>query len=359
MERAICSSAVIVEHEVVKVPANGGAETVVYSPGASSNPIGLAVDAAGDLFVADFGLKQVVEITPSGAQTTIGTGWDLPDAVAVDAAGDVFVADEAPKVVEVPAGCTNNLNDCQITISGIYAYGIAVDGKGNVYIPDRSGSAPYNNADNTNTKVVEINKSQLPSLTFAATNQGIRSSDSPQTVFVQNVGNAALNFTQSHSRWISQRWATKTTARPELRSFPGLFATLTIDFTPTVGGPPPGTPLSETVGLTDNALNVSGATQSISVAGDALSPDVNVPNLVGQTQAGATGQLTGVGLSLGAVTFNQAPCLSARSSARFRRPRHQCSLDRLSALSSLPAWPHPILWGRRKGMRKDSSLAPG
>ncbi len=151
------------EHEVVKVPANGGAQTVVYSPGASSNPIGLAVDAAGDLFVADFGLKQVVEITPSGTQTTVGTGWDLPEAVAVDAAGDVFVADEAPKVVEVPAGC-NNLGACQITISGTYAYGIAVDGKGNVYIPDRSGSYPYSNADNANNQVLEINSAQPPLL---------------------------------------------------------------------------------------------------------------------------------------------------------------------------------------------------
>ena len=219
-------------------------------------------------------------------------------------------------MVEVPAGCTNNLNDCQITISGIYAYGIAVDGKGNVYIPDRSGSAPYNNADNTNTKVVEINKSQPPSLTFAATNQGSSSSDSPQTVSVQNVGNAALTLTAISFPLDFPEMGDENDCSIGASLVPGLVCPLTIDFTPTVGGPPPGTALSESVGLTDNALNVTGATQSISVAGDALSPEVNVPNLVGQTQAGATGLLTGVGSESGRCDIS----IKHRAHRRSRQP---------------------------------------
>jgi MBG domain (YGX type)/Bacterial lectin/PASTA domain len=278
------------EHEVVKVPANGGAQTVVYSPGASSNPIGLAVDAAGDLFVADFGLRQVVEITPSGTQSTVGTGWDLPEAVAVDAAGDVFVADEAPKVVEVPAGCTDNLNNCQITISSIDAYGIAVDAKGDVFLPERNG-----------TQVVEINQSQPPSLSFAATYQNT-TTDSPQVVSIENVGNAALDFTAISFPLDFPEAGDENDCSIATPLTPGLVCPLTINFTPTVGGNPPGTPLSESVGLTDNALNVTGATQSISVQGSGLSPEVNVPNVVGQSQTVATGLLSGIGLGLGAVT---------------------------------------------------------
>ena len=116
----------------------------------------------------------------------MGSGWDEPEAVAVDAAGDVFVADEAPKVVEVPAGC--NSSACQITVSGILAYGVAVDAKGDVFIPDLESI----NAT-TNKQVVEINRSQPPSLNFASTNVGSTSSDSPQSVTIQNMGNQTLD----------------------------------------------------------------------------------------------------------------------------------------------------------------------
>jgi hypothetical protein len=280
------------EHEVVEVPANGGAQTVVYSPGPSSNPIGLAVDAAGDLFIADFGLHEVVEVPANGgAQTTIGTGWDLPEAVAVDAAGDVFVADEYPKVVEVPAGCVNN-SACQITISNIDAYGVAVDAKGDVFLPERNG-----------TQVVEINRSQPPSLSFAAAYQGSTSTDSPQTVSVQNIGNAALDFTTISFPLDFPQVGDENDCSIGTPLIPGLVCPLTIDFTPTVGGPPPGTELSESVALSDNALNVTGATQSISVQGSGLSPEVNVPNLVGQTQTAASNLITGAGLDLGAQTM--------------------------------------------------------
>ena len=162
------------EHEVLEIPSgciSNACQTVVYSPGTSSNPIGMATDAAGDLFIADFGLQRVVKVpagcTSSSCQTTVGTGWFRPEAVAVDAAGNVFVADEAPFVVEVPAGCTSSA--CQTTVSGLLAYGVAVDGAGNVLIPDRTAGA---------NRVVKINRSQPPSLNFADTQVGSTSGDS-------------------------------------------------------------------------------------------------------------------------------------------------------------------------------------
>ena len=81
-------------HEVVEIPAGGGTQTVVYpsSPNSNSVPGGVAVDAAGNLFIADSGLKTVVEVPASGgAQIPIGGGWSSPSSVAVDAAGDVYV----------------------------------------------------------------------------------------------------------------------------------------------------------------------------------------------------------------------------------------------------------------------------
>jgi len=107
---------------------------VVYSGGANSHPVDLTADAAGDLFIADHGLQQVIEVPAgcanSNCQIAIGSGWSQPDDVAVDAAGDVFVADEGlNEIVEVPAGCT--VPACQVVVvSGVNTVAVAVDASG-------------------------------------------------------------------------------------------------------------------------------------------------------------------------------------------------------------------------------------
>src|SRR5208283_1854497 len=87
--------------QVVEVPAGGGAQTTVGS--GLSSPYGVAVDGAGDVFIADIGLNQVVEVPAGGgAQTTVGSGLSSPYGVTVDGAGDVFIADfGASQVVEM------------------------------------------------------------------------------------------------------------------------------------------------------------------------------------------------------------------------------------------------------------------
>ena len=68
--------------------------TVTTTIGSGFNhPEGVAVDAAGDVFVADTDNSAVKEVLPNGTIKTIGSGFALPEGVAVDAAGDVFVAD--------------------------------------------------------------------------------------------------------------------------------------------------------------------------------------------------------------------------------------------------------------------------
>ena len=57
-----------------------------------SLPSGVAVDAAGDVFVADTGNNAVKEVLPDGTIKTLGSGFNPPYGVAVDAAGNVFVA---------------------------------------------------------------------------------------------------------------------------------------------------------------------------------------------------------------------------------------------------------------------------
>ena len=57
---------------------------------------GLAVDPAGDIFIADYGGNRVVELPVSGTQTTVVSGLNDPEDIAIDAAGDLFVTSARP-----------------------------------------------------------------------------------------------------------------------------------------------------------------------------------------------------------------------------------------------------------------------
>jgi predicted outer membrane repeat protein len=119
---------------VLEVPAGGGVQTTVPASGLR-NPWGVAVDGAGDVFFADYWNEDVVEIPAGGGvQTTVGSGLSHPAGVAVDGAGDVFIADSGNnRVVEVPAG-----GGAQTTVGTGLSNdrGVAVDGAGDVFIAD-------------------------------------------------------------------------------------------------------------------------------------------------------------------------------------------------------------------------------
>ena len=129
--------------EVVEVPAgctSSACQSVVYNPAPHPSPVGVAVDGIGDLFIADNPLG-VVKIpagcTSIGCRFTVGSGWSQPAGLTLDAAGDLFVADPGiPAVVEVPAGCASSA--CQITIGSGWSQpeSVAVDAAGDVIVTD-------------------------------------------------------------------------------------------------------------------------------------------------------------------------------------------------------------------------------
>jgi len=290
---------------VVKAPVgctSGVCTSVVYSAPANLHPIGLAVNTAGDLFVADFSdspaiTPGIVVKIPAGCssstcQTTVGNGWTEPEALAVDAAGNVFVADEAPKIVEVPAGCA--ASGCQITLSSALAYGIALDTKGDVIIPDRGPSDTHNN------QVIVLSGSQPPSLSFALANVGLASADSPRVVSVQNVGNQPLVGT------MASNFAPNFTATGSCASFslaPGAICLENFAFKPQATGF-----FTGTATFSDNTLNLSAAvvSQQVTMTGvggiNGQATTTTVPNVVGLTQAAAGTTLTNAGLVTGSVS---------------------------------------------------------
>ncbi len=71
------------------------------------SPDGVAVDAAGDLYVVDRGNSRVLELAASSATQSVlpFTGLNSPWGVAVDTAGNLYVADSGNgRVVKLPAG---------------------------------------------------------------------------------------------------------------------------------------------------------------------------------------------------------------------------------------------------------------
>lgn len=133
---------------VKKIPLGGGTPITIGS--GFNNPTGVAVDAAGNVYVADFGNRLVKKIPASGgAPIAIGSGFRFPYDVEVDAAGNVYVGDN--NNATPPVGGAANVyvkvipanGDAVFNVSGGYFFikEIAFDGAGNSYVADANGSS--------------------------------------------------------------------------------------------------------------------------------------------------------------------------------------------------------------------------
>jgi sugar lactone lactonase YvrE len=83
---------------------NGPAAQATFSA-----PAGLAVDAAGNIYIADVKNNAVRRLAPDNTVSTVATGFFEPAGVAVGEGGRVFVADTRNHVIKViePGGAVN------------------------------------------------------------------------------------------------------------------------------------------------------------------------------------------------------------------------------------------------------------
>ena len=297
--------------KVAEIPANGGPQTIVYNPTGCGNaqgcsdPVDITTDFAGNLYIADLGLQKVAEV-PVGCTTnscvkSIGTGWSQPDDVAVDAAGDVFVADQAlSEIVEVPFGCTSA--PCQIVlVSGVKTVAVKVDTTGDLFF------------DNiTTNQVVEIPRSLPPSLNFALTNVGSPSSDSPQIVSVQNIGNQTLTGSSTFN--LGANFSVLSTCGPTFSLLPGSSCSENFGFVPQTTGYLTGSAI-----FSDNTLNLASTVvlQQVNMSGiggiNGQAVTAAVPNVVGLTQPAAGASLVGAGLVTGSISSASSSIVPAGS----------------------------------------------
>jgi serine/threonine-protein kinase len=104
-----------------------------------SNPSGVAVDAARAVYVTNAGNSQVLELAAGSSSTTELpiTGLDSPRSVAVDTADNLYIA-TGNRVLKLAAGSTS---PTELPITGLNnPEGVAVDGAGNVYVVDRGNN---------------------------------------------------------------------------------------------------------------------------------------------------------------------------------------------------------------------------
>ena len=285
---------------------------------------GVAVDPAGNVYVADSANNRVVEANPSGAASQlvlsgITPGLSIPYGLGVDAMGNVYIADSAnSRVVELTSsGVASVLSTPGLpspsSLSNLY--GVTVDASGNVYIPDSA-----------NNRIVEVPVAGA-SLAFAGTNYGMTSADSPKTATVTNLGNLPLVFganpNPTYTSSFSQNSLDTNLCAAGTSLAAGMSCDVSIDFTPQSAGG-----LTAGITVADNALNTS-STQQVSVSGTAskaasaisLTPSAN-PSPVGGlltfqatvsstagTPTGSVGffdgtkQLSTIGLTAGVASY--------------------------------------------------------
>ena len=157
-------------------PSNPGLLDATGTLARLNRPSGVAVDAAGNLYVSEFENRTIRQITPQGVVTTIAGGYPTvaptgyldgagsaarffsPLAIAVDASGNLYVADKdnhAIRMITHSGGTwtTTTIAGAYPTAAAGYAdgtgtnarfnqpYAIAVDASGNVYVAEQQNHA--------------------------------------------------------------------------------------------------------------------------------------------------------------------------------------------------------------------------
>jgi hypothetical protein len=245
-------------------------------------PDRVAVDSAGNLYIADQGNQRIRKVDASGTITTVaGNGTQgyngdnipatsaelqLPYSVAVDSAGNLYIADfrnqrirkvdTSGTITTVAGNGTQGYNGDIIPATSAELqdpYGVAVDSAGNVYIADR-----------INQRIRKVGVTTA-ALSFSSVNVGQTSS--AQSVTVSNVGTAALHFNSliASSNFLLQGVGNDCVMGSPLAV--GATCALGVAFAPSMAG----NPLTGTLTVTDDAFN---SPQIVSLTGTATIPTI-------------------------------------------------------------------------------------
>ena len=263
------------QDEVVEVPwTSSGYGTPVVLPFTGLSSVnGVAVDQNGDVFAANTYGHNVLELpwtgTGRGTQVTVvpsselQSGVGAPIGLALDAAGDLYVAEQhtgftgSSYLIKVPftGGTYGTPVTIPITLSSIYD--VAINGSGDPFV-----------ASTLDQQVYKLDTQDPPTLTFkTATNVGSTdTTDGPQTATITNIGNASLAFGSGTNPQYLSNFPENSLDTSLCAQGTSLLSTascdVSVNFVPNAAGANSGS-----VMVTDNNLNVSGTNQKIPVNG--------------------------------------------------------------------------------------------
>jgi hypothetical protein len=315
-----------------------------------NSPYGVAFDASGNMYIPDSGNNRVRlvsavsgSITPASLITTfagngtanyngdggLATAAELwsPSGLAVDAAGDVYIADTQNRAIRKVSAASGDITSPVRAGVGRYYYGgifatvslygpigIALDGGGNLYI-----------ADSLDMLVRQIQSNFAAVDYTTAVRQGQLSAAMPVTI--ENDGNSDLDLTAITPATNAQVDAATTTC---LVGPPDLAKTsqciVGAVFAPTVSGNPLITNIdvtSETanspldIELVGDALAVNSTTTSVTSAPNPSAFGQSVTFTVTVATGAGTGALTGtvsIADTYNGVTTTLAPALALNAS---------------------------------------------
>lgn len=297
---------------VVEIPAFGDlsvAPLLGYS-GAQAivTPVGVAVDKSGNIYVADLGntnglikfragagdLQAALgstSISPSASLVSFGTATvKTPSGVAVDAAGDLYVSDGATNsVIELPSATGPGSEPVTLNFPGLSGpTNLALDGGGNLYV-----------ADTGNNRVVLNNRTSL-ALNFG--NVYLHQAPGTVPLVVTNIGSTPYTpispFTTVSGTNPGDFSETDTCGAsnfPLGTLSPGLHCGLTPTFTPS------------TTGTRMAAMSVQGGLANISLSGVGFLPQAVVTLSVASPGGLVAGQTATVTLTATQPAANNTP----------------------------------------------------
>jgi sugar lactone lactonase YvrE len=210
---------------VATLAGGGAGDGGPCGQGSFNQPLSIAFDAAGNLYVADAFNNRVRKITPSGAVTTIagnglasfeagagdgGAAVDAPifapSGLALDATSNLFIADFIGQVRRVDAA-TGKLSTVDgpldpklglgtLTFAQVVggAVGLAFDAKGNLYVADNGYSVIWKRSAKTGVFSVLVGDATLAGGGPLSVPNAV-AVDAAGNVYIADTGNArALKF---------------------------------------------------------------------------------------------------------------------------------------------------------------------